>query len=221
MLKKTWFNIILLLSLVISLSINFYFLNVLKEQNQVVEVVDGDTFQLKSGKRVRLIGVDAPEYDRCGGKEARQFLESIVKNKTVTIKEEVQETFGRSLALVYIGKTLVNEEVLKAGWGRPDYRKNSQRDKLTAAYHFARDKKLGIFSSLCRQENSSTNKSNNQQNECNIKGNIDKNTYQKFYHLPGCKHYNEVVIEKDIGERYFCSEEEAQKAGFKKASGCP
>ncbi|GIW64590.1 MAG: nuclease [Patescibacteria group bacterium] len=211
----------MLLSLIISVSINFYFLNVLNEQNQVVEVVDGDTFQLKSGKRVRLIGVDAPEYDRCGGKEARQFLESIVKNKTVTIKEEVQETFGRSLALVYIGKTLVNEEVLKAGWGRPDYRKNSQRDKLTNAYHFARDKKLGIFSSLCRQENSSTPKSDNQQNECNIKGNIDKNTYKKFYHLPGCKHYNEVVIEKDIGERYFCSEEEAQKAGFKKASSCP
>lgn len=221
MFKKPWFNLLLLFSLITSISINFYFFNLFKEQNRVVEVVDGDTFQLKSGKRVRLIGVDAPEYNRCGGVEAKKYLESLIKGKIVILKEEVEETFGRSLALVYIGKTLVNEQVLKAGWGRPDYRKNSQRDKLTSAYHFAKDKKLGIFSSLCRQENSSTRQPANSQTNCVIKGNIDKNTYQKFYHLPGCKHYNEVVIEKDIGERYFCSEEEAQKAGFKKASGCP
>jgi len=37
-------------------------------------VVDGDTFQLKLGKRVRLLGVDAPEYNRCGGKEAKEAL---------------------------------------------------------------------------------------------------------------------------------------------------
>ena len=53
-----------------------------------------------------------------------------------------------------------------------------------------------------------------------IKGNIDKATYEKFYHLPECKHYNQVIMELDIGEKYFCSEKEAKKAGFKKASGC-
>ncbi|MDH7476206.1 MAG: thermonuclease family protein [Microgenomates group bacterium] len=207
------FNFILILITFISLSLNFYFYKTLTEQNRVVDVVDGDTFQLKSGKRVRLLGVDAPEYNRCGGAEAKKFLESKVMGKIVTIKEEQQETFGRSLALVYLNKNLINEMVLKSGWGRPDYRKNSQRDKLTSAYHYAKNNQLGIFSSLCRDDNPLTN--------CIIKGNIDKNTYQKFYHLPNCKHYNEIVIEKDIGERYFCSEEEAQKAGFKKASGCP
>ncbi|MFN4212760.1 MAG: hypothetical protein ACK4FL_02235 [Microgenomates group bacterium] len=54
-----------------------------------------------------------------------------------------------------------------------------------------------------------------------IKGNIDKASYQKYYHLPSCKQYHQIVIEKDIGEKYFCSKEEAQKAGFKKAAGCP
>ncbi|GAB4219630.1 MAG: thermonuclease family protein [Candidatus Microgenomates bacterium] len=216
---KKIFNLILILITLISLSLNFYFYKTLTEQNRVVEVVDGDTFQLKSGKRVRLLGVDAPEYDRCGGVEAKKFLESKIKGKIISLKEEQQETFGRSLALVYINKTLINEMVLKAGWGRPDYRKNSQRDKLTAAYHFAKDNKIGIFSSLCR-DNSLTREPVNTLTNCIIKGNIDKNTYQKFYHLPNCKHYKEIVIEKDIGERYFCTEEEAQKAGFKKASDC-
>lgn len=44
--------------------------------------------------------------------------------------------------------------------------------------------------------------------------------YDKFYHLPGCLHYDKVVIEQDIGEGFFCTEEEAIEAGFQKASGC-
>jgi hypothetical protein len=46
-------------------------------------------------------------------------------------------------------------------------------------------------------------------------------TYKKYYHLPGCKQYGQIVIEKDIGERYFCSVTEAAKAGFLKSAGCP
>ncbi|MGB9707620.1 MAG: thermonuclease family protein [Microgenomates group bacterium] len=218
---KKVLNFLLIFITFISISLNFYFYKTLTEQNRVVDVIDGDTFQLQSGKRVRLLGVDAPEYDRCGGVQAKRELESLIKGKIVYLKEEQPETFGRSLALVYQGKIFVNEVILKKGWGRPDYRKNSQRERLTSAYHYAKDNKLGIFSSLCRDSNSLTREPVNTKTECNIKGNIDKNTYQKFYHLPGCKHYNEVVIEKDIGERYFCTEEEAQKAGFKKASGCP
>lgn len=56
--------------------------------------------------------------------------------------------------------------------------------------------KKGIFNFLCREIGQP-------EGECLIKGNIDKATYEKFYHLPECKHYNQVVIEKDIGERYF------------------
>lgn len=203
--------------LLVSVSFNLLFYRSIQKQNTVVEVVDGDTFQLVSGKRVRLIGVDAPEYNRCGGKEARARLTELIKNKIVQLKEEQQETFGRSLALVYTSTQFINELMLKEGWGRTDYRKNSKRDLLTTAFHEAQQKKLGIWSSLCRESSSDiTNVTN-----CFIKANIDKVTYKKFYHLPGCKQYNQVIIEKDIGEQYFCSEEEAQKAGFKKASGCP
>jgi micrococcal nuclease len=215
MLKNFIIFIFSLLSL-ISLVINFRFYQQTENQNIVVEVVDGDTFQLKSGKRVRLKGVDAPEYDRCGGKEAKERLTQLILNKKVKLTEETQESFGRSLALVYLNGTLINKIILEEGWGRTDYQKNSQRTVLTAAFHQAQQDKIGIWSSLCRELPRLTPSS-----DCLIKGNIDKATYQKFYHLPGCKHYNQVIIEKDIGERYFCSEEEAIKAGFLKASGCP
>ncbi len=229
---KTILLLISLPAVVISLSLNLYFYRYLQKQNAVVEVVDGDTFQLASGKRVRLMGVDAPEYNRCGGKEARERLTGLIKNKVVQLKEEQEETFGRSLALVYlpdqtfliapislISPMLINEIILKEGWARTDYRKNSKRNILTQALHDAQQKKIGIWSPLCRETPSSPLSPVSP--SCTIKANIDKVTYKKFYHLPGCKQYNQVIIEKDIGEQYFCSEEEAQKAGFKKASGCP
>lgn len=216
--KPLTFLVFLLLA--VSLSFNAFSVFDTFKKNTVVDVVDGDTFQLGSGKRVRLIGVDAPEYDRCGGKEARRRLTELILNKVVFLKEEKKETFGRSLALVYQGNRLINKIILEEGWGRTDYRKNSQRDALTSAFHKAQENKLGIWSSLCR-ESSGQHSQEVGENGCLIKGNIDKNTYKKYYHLPGCRQYNQIVIEKDIGERYFCTESEASAAGFTKASSCP
>lgn len=210
--KKPFVSYILVFISLVSIFFNFFFYNNLKEQNRVTEVVDGDTFQIKSGKRIRLVGVDAPEFDRCGGKEAKARLSELILNKIVNLKEEKTEAYGRSLALVYLGKTLINKIMLEEGWGRTDYKANSQRDILTAAFHKGQKENLGIFSNLCRNGDMS--------GDCNIKGNIDKNYYEKFYHLPGCLHYDEVIIEKDIGEGYFCTEKEALAAGFNKAAGC-
>ncbi|MBI4973764.1 thermonuclease family protein [Candidatus Roizmanbacteria bacterium] len=219
---KYIFQVIVFIFLLISSIINLYFV---KERNlslTVAEVVDGDTFQLTSGKRVRLMGVDAPEYNRCGGKEARELLSSLILKKQVIVEEEVQETFGRSLALVYTTKwyfvkdLLVNKIIMEKGWARPDYRKNSQREVLTAVFHTAKDNNLGLWGPLCRSSNTS-----NLTNNCLIKGNIDKATYKKYYHLPGCKQYSQIIMEKDIGEQYFCTEDEATRAGFLKSAGCP
>lgn len=211
--KISPFTVIFFLIAVLSISLNIYFIHRIGQENMVSEVVDGDTFQLVSGKRIRLMGVDAPEIDRCGGREAKAFLDSLISGKKVSLKEEVQESYGRTLALVYQRQVLVNEKVLEEGLARPDYRKNSQRDRLTSAYHQAQTAKKGIFSGICRQENPESG--------CLIKGNIDYATSKKFYHLPDCFHYGQIAIDKDRGERYFCTEDEALGAGFVKASGCP
>lgn len=52
---------------------------------------------------------------------------------------------------------------------------------------------------------------------CVIKGNIAYDSGAKIYHLPGMKYYDETTINEDYGERWFCSEEDALEAGWRKA----
>ncbi|TPM11516.1 hypothetical protein FJ960_01880 [Mesorhizobium sp. B2-3-11] len=52
---------------------------------------------------------------------------------------------------------------------------------------------------------------------CNIKGNISINSGQRIYHMPGDKFYSETIIRPEYGERWFCSQQEAQAAGWTRA----
>lgn len=49
-----------------------------------------------------------------------------------------------------------------------------------------------------------------------IKGNISSSG-EKIYHLPDGQYYDRVKIDESTGEGFFCSEEEAQVAGFRKS----
>ncbi|MCL2620127.1 MAG: hypothetical protein FWD97_04240 [Defluviitaleaceae bacterium] len=44
----------------------------------VTRVIDGDTVELYSGERVRLIGIDAPEVGEAGADEATNFVRDLV-----------------------------------------------------------------------------------------------------------------------------------------------
>jgi hypothetical protein len=105
--------------------------------------------------------------------------------------------------------------MIKTGWAKPNYDPNSYSEELKSAYKYASDNKLGVNSSLCKKVNPTPPSPN-----CTIKGNIDKATGDHFYHLPSCRHYNQIVLDLDIGEGFFCSETEAQNAGFKLAPDC-
>ncbi len=51
---------------------------------------------------------------------------------------------------------------------------------------------------------------------CNIKGNINARG-EHIYHMPGQEYYDRTLITTRKGERWFCSEEEAVAAGWRKA----
>lgn len=53
---------------------------------------------------------------------------------------------------------------------------------------------------------------------CKIKGNINSKG-EKIYHMPGGRWYEKTKIDDDDGERWFCTEEEAEQAGWRKAGG--
>ena len=95
-------------------------------------VVDGDTFWIddgtKKGKKVRLIGIDAPESRKSQnkdveyfGKEASNYLKNRLKGKKVKLVQDVSTTdrYQRILAYVYLEDgTFINEELLREGYAR-------------------------------------------------------------------------------------------------------
>lgn len=52
---------------------------------------------------------------------------------------------------------------------------------------------------------------------CRIKGNISINSRERIYHVPGQEYYASTKISPQYGERWFCSEEDARAAGWRKA----
>jgi len=62
---------------------NWYFYLQLSDRNSVIKVVDGDSIDLKDGRRIRLLGIDAPEKERCMYGEARESLRVKVQGKRV------------------------------------------------------------------------------------------------------------------------------------------
>lgn len=200
-----------------SIFLNFYLFRKtekLQENNLVTEVIDGDSFILKTDQSIRLDNLDAPELKYCGGPEAKKRLEELVLGKIVEYEISAFDIFHRPIAQVYVDGKFVNEIMLKEGWAKYDSTSKSKREVLKKAYDYAFEEKIGIFSSLCRQEEPENPK-------CLIKGNIERNTNKKFYFFPGCSNYQNAIIEKDIGESWFCTEKEAREAGFVKASNCP
>jgi len=87
---------------------------------QVTEVVDGDTFYLENGDKVRMLGINTPESGRPYSEEATEFLTNMILGKEVNLvndsKNGDSDSYGRLLAHVYVDDTFVNYEIIKAGF---------------------------------------------------------------------------------------------------------
>jgi micrococcal nuclease len=86
----------------------------------VAHVADGDSFRCADGRQVRLIGVDSPEsQQRPYGERARKALLQLLRPAAaVRLESDVVPTdrYGRRLAYVWVGPTLVNEAMVRDGW---------------------------------------------------------------------------------------------------------
>src|SRR5690606_38763984 len=52
---------------------------------------------------------------------------------------------------------------------------------------------------------------------CNIKGNVNRVTGERIYHVPGQKYYRATRISPPHADRWFCSEQEARRAGWRRS----
>ena len=176
---------------------------------RVIRVIDGDTFVIKTGDRVRLVGLDAPETGKCGAEEAKEQLTKLLSDEVIKIEEEKRDVWGRRLGIVNIGNLNVNLEMVKSGWARYDSFSDIKNGEMKLAGEQAENNKLGIYGISCADEE-----------KCVILGNIDESTGRKYYHLPECPSYSRVIISPERGEQIFCSESEALKAGFVPSPDC-
>jgi len=190
-----------------------------------VSVIDGDTFEMH-GKRLRLHGIDAPESGqqckdangksyRCGQMAAKQ-MSGYVSGKTVNCEILDKDRYGRFIARCIVNGTDVNELLVKEGWALAysQYSKDYVR-----AEGQAKRANIGLWQGQFvepwdwrrgeRLEDGTVQKDSN----CLIKGNISSSG--KIYHTPSSPWYARTKINTAKGERWFCSAEEAEAAGWR------
>jgi micrococcal nuclease len=89
------------------------------EREALVErVIDGDTIELRGGKRVRLLGIDSPEKKQYYCEEATERLRQLVEGKDVGLEKDAtnRDKYGRLLRYVYVDGVFVNLEMVKEGY---------------------------------------------------------------------------------------------------------
>lgn len=89
-----------------------------KTTQLVYRVIDGDTIELQSGERIRLIGINAPESGQKCYAEATSKLRYLVEAKEVRLEKDVtdKDQYGRLLRYVFVDGSFVNLLLVREGY---------------------------------------------------------------------------------------------------------
>lgn len=199
-------------------------------------------------ERLRLIGIDTPETVHpnkpveCYGPEASAKMKELVLGKEIILEDDPsqgeRDKYDRLLRYIHLQDgTNIIEKMIREGYAY-EYTYSSEykyQELFQEAEEASKSEKLGVWN--CEEKNIDTNTTNTaednqttqtQEDEaeedlatgtCDIKGNINRDD-EKIYHVKGCGSYNRTEINISNGERWFCSEEEAVSAGWRKAGNC-
>jgi endonuclease YncB( thermonuclease family) len=202
-------------------------------------VIDGDTLEIH-GTRVRLVGIDAPESDqscedatgqawRCGQQVALALADKIGQ-ATVSCKGDEFDRYGRRLAvcrargedlggwMVSAGLALAYRQYSSAYIGQEDTARAARLGLWAGAFvppwEWRAQDRTHQQSQAQPQTPVPAPADTQDAGSCRIKGNISSKG-ERIYHVPGGRWYNETKISESKGERWFCSEAEAQAAGWR------
>ena len=198
-------------------------------------VIDGDTLEIQ-GKRIRLFGIDAPEATQlcyrgaeswaCGEAAARE-LRGLIGTSDLTCTGHEIDQFGRLLAVCTVAGIDLGKLMVAQGWAMA-FRRYS--DDYVVDQARAQAAKLGMWGStfVSPEEHRAAERgdanpapaaaghwarieSPRSNTGCTIKGNRSRRG-EWIYHLPGMPYYEETRAEE-----MFCSEAEAQAAGYRRS----
>lgn len=196
---------------------------------------DGDSLTIGS-QRIRLFGIDAPELDQtcvtqdktwqCG-EQARTTLASLIGDERIDCRVSGADQYGRSLAKCSTQFLELNEAMVELGWAvaytqySPDYKETETR---------AKQRRSGIWNSVFtapaehrkalshRDEASVQSRPRSAVRDtsahvlgCRIKGNRNRRG-EWIYHMPGMPYYDVTRAEE-----FFCTEQQAQADGYRRA----
>ena len=195
-------------------------------QTGTATVIDGDTLSI-DGVRHRLSAIDAPESEQtcerggttwlCG-QEAAKMLRELVRGKTVRCETSELDRYGRRVSVCYVGTSNLNSTMVQDGYALA-YRQYGT--EYVDEEDSARQAKRGLWSGEFdapwdwrRTGNPVPEGVADCENP--IKGNINSKG-RRLYHRPGDRSYAATKINESYGERWFCSEREAEDAGWEAA----
>lgn len=190
----------------------------------------GDRVRL-AGQVIRLSGIELPEAGQlCGKAGSRQVrcagavaatLSRVIGNAPVSCTLEGQDSAGVALGRCLSGEREINGELVRLGFafaerGLISSRYGSQEDQAKAA-------RLGIWSAgesmrPAEWRDKLWEEAKKKAPEgCPIKGTVSGGA--KIYLLPWSPDYARGRVQAGRGERWFCSESEAEAAGWKPRQG--
>jgi micrococcal nuclease len=116
---------------------------------RVAVVRDGDTLDLLTADgrkvRVRLHGIDAPEFGQRFHRESTEFVRDRIGGRRVRVERVDVDQFDRLIGQVWFADQRFNAEIVRAGWAWR-YRQYAPDDaELAAAEAQARDAKRGLW----------------------------------------------------------------------------
>ncbi|SLN31770.1 Succinoglycan biosynthesis protein ExoI [Falsiruegeria litorea R37] len=189
-----------------------------------VRVIDADTWDV-GGTRVRLHGIDAPELDQtctrasgqgwdCGA-WATQQVRSLYDGHAAQCTRVTQDRYGRMVARCRVQGDDVGQALVSQGLAFA-FRKYST-DYVGAENH-ARSAAMGLHGArvVLPWDHRAANRTTDHPANCRIKGNISAKG-ERIFHHPGQPHYSRTRISTAKGERWFCTADEARRAGWRAA----
>ena len=118
----------------------------------LVSVGDGDTVRVTSRQgenvTIRLACIDAPETSQgASGKWSTQTLKGLVQGKAISLKPQVKDRYGRTVAEIYVGNRNINLQMVQLGaaYVYRQYLKQCDRDAYLRAEDAATKKGLGVW----------------------------------------------------------------------------
>jgi micrococcal nuclease len=202
---------------------------------EVVKVIDGDTIDIRINdkiERLRLIGINTPETVdprkpvECFGKQASEKARALLDGKQVSIESDStqgeRDKYNRLLRYVFLEDgTNLNLLMIREGYAY-EYTYDlpyKYQNEFKQAQKYAEENELGLWNTCEKLDGGQTSVNLVGADACVIKGNISSKK-EKIYHAPGCGSYDKTVINESAGEKWFCSEQEALDAGWRKALNC-